>query len=62
MKEKFIKDLHSNGLGGHFDVNKTRVLVEERYYWLGVFSIVKKWMEICRIYQHAKGRSQNIGL
>jgi hypothetical protein len=38
------------------------MLVEEHYYWPGMAKDVKKWVEHCRICQHAKGISQNTGL
>ena len=37
-------------------------LVSNFYFWPKMKYDVKKFVEICRICQHAKGRSQNAGL
>lgn len=46
----------------HFGVDKTKELVDERYFWPSTNKDVKRFVECCRICQLAKGRSQNTGL
>lgn len=62
IRENIIKELQSGGLGGHFGRDKTITLVEDRYFFLGLRKQVARFMEHCRIYQVAKGVSQNMGL
>ena len=62
MRENLIRELHGGGLGGHFVIDKTKALVEEMYYWPGMTTDVREWIRLCRVCQHAKGRSQNTGL
>ena len=47
MGENFIREFHSNGLGGHVGVNKTRDLEEDIYYLYGVSNNMRKWVEGC---------------
>jgi len=62
MRENIIKEKHSGGLSGHFGQGKTFAQVNAFYYWPKMQTDIKKLVEKCRICQHAKGRSQNIGL
>jgi transposase InsO family protein len=62
MRENLIKEKHSGGLSGHFGQDKTFSQVNDFYFWPGMQNQVKKFVEKCRICQHAKGRSQNTGL
>jgi hypothetical protein len=62
MRENLIREMHNEGLRGHFGVDKTKDLVDEHYYWSGMAKDDKKWVERYQICQHAKCRSQNIGL
>jgi hypothetical protein len=43
-------------------IDKTTTLVKERYFWPSINKDVKKFVECCRIFQLAKGKSQNTGL
>ena len=61
MRESLIRDLHSGGLAGHFGIDKTGALVEERYYWLGLPTDVQKWVRRCKICHHAKVINMNAG-
>ena len=62
MRENIIKEKNSGGLSGHFGQDKTFAQVNSFYYWPKMQTNVKKFVEKCRICQHAKGRSQNTGL
>jgi hypothetical protein len=62
IADEIVKELHNGGLGGHFGIDKTTVLVKERYFWPSINKDVKIFVECCRIFQLAKGKSQNIGL
>jgi len=62
MRENIIKEKHNGGLSGHFRQDKTFAQVNTFYYWPKMHTDVKRFVEKCRICQHAKGRSYNIGL
>jgi hypothetical protein len=61
MRENLLKEKHSGGLAGHFGHDKTFVKLNESYFWLGMRSDVKRFIDRCRICQHSKGRKQNAG-
>jgi hypothetical protein len=56
---KLLKEKHSGGLAGHFGQDKTFFSVSAFYFWPGMQTDVKKFVERCRVCQYAKGRSQN---
>jgi hypothetical protein len=62
MTDNLLKEKHSEGLYRHFGHDKTYVQLNYSYYFPGMRSDVKKFVEICRIYQYSKGKQQNIGL
>jgi hypothetical protein len=62
MRENMIKEKHSGGLSGHFGQDKTFAQINAFYFWPGMQTDVKRFVERCIICQHAKGRSQNAGL
>jgi hypothetical protein len=62
MRENLLKEKHSGGLAGHFGHDKTFVKLNSLYYWPRMRMDAKKFVNICRICQHAKGKKQNIGL
>jgi hypothetical protein len=62
MRENLLKEKHSGGLVGHFGHDKTYVQLKNLYYWLGMRTDAKKFVNRCRIFQHAKGKRQNTGL
>jgi hypothetical protein len=49
-------------LDGHFGHDKTYAQLSSSYYWPGMRSDVKKFVDRCRICQYAKGKQQNTGL
>jgi transposase InsO family protein len=62
MRENLLKEKHSGGLAGHFGHDKTFAQLNGSYYWPGMRTDVKKFVNKCRICQHAKGKRQNTGL
>jgi hypothetical protein len=62
MRENLLKEKHSGGLGGHFGHDKTFSKLNGSYFWPGMRTNVKKFVDRCRICQHTKGKGQNIGL
>ena len=62
MRENIIKEKHNRGLSRHAGQDKTFAPVNDFYYWPKMETDVKRFVEKCMICQHAKGRSQNIGL
>lgn len=49
MRENLIREKHSGGLGGHFGIDKTTVLLSESYYWPRMSVDIKKMVQGCRI-------------
>jgi len=62
MRDYLLKEKHSGGLVGHFGHDKTFAQLSSSYYWLGMRSEVKNFVNKCRICQYAKGRRQNTSL
>jgi hypothetical protein len=62
MRENLLKEKHNGGLAGHFGHDKTFEKLSESYFWPGMRSKVKRFVERCRICQHSKGKKQNAGL
>jgi hypothetical protein len=61
MRENLVKEKHSGRLAGHFGHDKTFTKLSESYFWQGMRTDVKKFVDRCRICQHSKGRKQNAG-
>jgi hypothetical protein len=59
MRENLVKKKHSGGLVGHFGHDKTFSKLSESYYWPSMRVNVNKFVDRCRICQHAKGRKKN---
>jgi hypothetical protein len=57
-----IQEKHNGGLAGHFRSDKTYGKLSHFYFCPRMRSEVEKYVNICRICQHAKGRSQNTSL
>jgi hypothetical protein len=56
MRENLLKEKHSGRLVGHFDHDKMFSKLNSLYYWLGMRTYVKKFVNKCRICQQAKGK------
>jgi hypothetical protein len=56
MRENLLKEKHSGGLAGHFGHDKTFINLSESYFWPGMRSEVKRFVDRCKICQHSKGR------
>jgi hypothetical protein len=62
MRDNLLKENHSGGLHGHFSHDKKFAQLSSSYYWPGMRTEVIKFVNRCRIFQHAKGKRQNTGL
>ena len=62
MRENLIKEKHIGGLSGNFGHDKTLEQLKHFYFWPRMRIDVQKFVDKCTVCQHAKGRSQNIGL
>jgi hypothetical protein len=62
MRENLLKEKHSGGLVGHFGHDKMFSKLNGSYFWPGMRTDVKKFVDRCRICQHTKGKRQNTGL
>jgi hypothetical protein len=62
MRDNVLKEKHSGGLVGHFGHEKTFAQLNSSYFWPGMKSDVKIFVDRCRIYQCVKGKQQNAGL
>jgi hypothetical protein len=49
MRENLLKEKHSGGLAGHFGHDKTFTQLNNLYYWPGMWTYVKKFVNRCRI-------------
>jgi hypothetical protein len=62
MRENLLKEKHSGGLAGHFGHDKTFSKLNGSYFWPGMRTDVKRFVDGCRICHHTKGKRQNTGL
>jgi hypothetical protein len=62
MRDNLLKEKHSGGLAGHFSHDKMFAQLRISYYWLGMRTKVIKFVKICRIFQHMKGKRKNTRL
>ena len=62
MRDNLLKEKHNGGLAGHFSHDKMFAQLISSYYWLGMREKVIKFVNRCKICQHAKGKRQNTGL
>lgn len=49
LREQLIRELHGNGLGGHFGRDKTMAMVANRYYWPKMYKDVDRLVRRCQI-------------
>lgn len=57
LQEQIMRELHGNGLGGHFGRDGTLSMVTNRYYWPGMHKDVSKLVRRCQICRSGKGTS-----
>lgn len=62
LHEAQIKELHANGLAGHFGTDKTLELISKRFYWPQLRKDVFSFVSRCLICQTSKGQRQNTAL
>lgn len=62
LREQIIRELHGNGLGGHFGRDKTLAMVADRYYWPKMRRDVERLVKRCPACLFGKGSAQNTGL
>jgi hypothetical protein len=62
MRDNLLKENHSGGLARHFGHDKTFAQLRSSYYWSSMRTKVIKFVNKCRICQHAKGKRQKTGL
>jgi hypothetical protein len=62
MRDDLVKEKHSGGLARHLSHDKTFAKLRSSYYWPGMRREVINFVNICRIFQHAKGKRQNTRL
>lgn len=60
LRESLIKELQSHGLAGHFGMDKTLQLLNDRYYWPQLQKDVNKYVKYCFTCQTTKGHKQKI--
>jgi hypothetical protein len=56
MRENLLKEKHSGGLAGHLGHDKKIAQLNNLYYWSGMRTYFKKFVNGCRIFQQAKGK------
>jgi hypothetical protein len=62
MRENLLKENRNVGLARHFGHDKIFSKLNGSYFWLGMRTDVKIFVDRCRIFQHTKGKRQNTGL
>jgi hypothetical protein len=62
MRENLLKENHNGGLSRHFGHDKMFSKLNGSYFWPGMRTNVKKFVDRCKICQHTKGKRHNTGL
>ena len=57
-----MREMHSNGLGGHFGRDKNFGLMSEKIFWPNMRRDVNFFVTACMVCQMEKGGQQNTGL
>ena len=50
IKIEFISQYHNILLAKYFDINKTKKLISQKYYWLSLRKNVEAYIKSCNIY------------
>ncbi|KAL6337994.1 hypothetical protein AAG906_007797 [Vitis piasezkii] len=62
LREAIIREAHGGGLAGHFDQDKTLIMVQENFYWPKLMQDVQKIVEGCVACHKAKMHGSNARL
>jgi hypothetical protein len=62
MRENLLKEKHNGGLARQFGHDKMFSKLNGSYFWLGMRTDVKKFLDRCMICHHTKGKRKNTGL
>ena len=57
MRANLVQEKHNGRLAGHFGIGKTLGQLSHFYFWPKMKEDVQRYVNKCRICQHAKGRS-----
>lgn len=53
-KINILKDYHDSRFGGHFGVEKRHARLKRKFYWRGMKSYIRRYINICRKCQKYK--------
>ena len=54
MKTKMLRLHHDDSLTKHFEIKKTRSLLQRKFYWLKMLKNIKKYIQNCDVCQRVK--------
>ena len=54
MKAKMLRLHHDNSLTKHFEIKKTRSLLQRKFYWLRMLKDIKEYIQNCDVCQRVK--------
>ena len=54
MKTKMLRFHQDNSLIKHFEIKKTRSLLQRKFYWLKILKDIKEYIQSCNVCQHVK--------
>jgi hypothetical protein len=61
-RETLVREMHLNGLDGHFGRDKTFELVNEEFFLPNIRRDVNRFVVACRVFQIEKGGQQNTSM